>query len=725
MAQKLTKYWLLTSEFPPFFGGGISTYCVHMSRMLQQQGHDVSVFVYDNAVRDLQIQTESGIRVIRFSPNRSGTRAFLGYSTQLSYEYAAVVRLFVEREGEPDVVESQEYLGIAYYLLQFRWLGYDWCRNLKVVITTHSPAFLYLPQNHISTHKYPLFWLGEMERFCLKAADLLISPTQFLLDAIQTDTDISRVPKIVIPNPYSSAGKTVEVTETAQRRELVLVAKLSAQKGSFRVLKYMEDVWKENPNIRLTMLGDDSIVYHPEKRSMGDILRQRYATDIREGRLRLLPKVPSSEYKSLLQEATIALVPSTFDNLPYVVLEMMALGKCVLASRQGGQAEIIQHGENGFLFDHDVPDGFKTQLLALLQLSTAENLKLARAAQRTVSGKYNYERIYELKQRALQSLTNRTDQTVEFPFIRTNTNDQINQIESGNSLLSIVVTYYNSSRFLAQILQNLQETSYVNKEIIIINDGSTGTVDREALDRVQGQQNIRVIHQSNQGLGASRNRGALEAKGQFLTFIDADDLVMPDYYEKAISVLSRFQNVHYVGAWTRYFEGSEKVWPTFQPEPPILLYHNTINSAALVFKRESFLTAGGNDTAMVFPGLEDYELLVSMAARNMAGVVLPEVKFQYRVRQDSMVRGINPYKRQLIGEYIRAKNAELYAKHSTDLLALQEMNGPAHLIDNPSLDYDFADKLPVAGKMAIKLATFVKRNKFLRPVAYRLYRMIN
>lgn len=716
------KYWLLTSEFPPFFGGGISTYCVHTARMLQQQGHEVSVFVYDNRVRNTQVDLDSNIRIVRFAATSTNTQDFLGYSTQLSYEYAAVVKRFIEKEGNPDIIESQEYLGIAYYLLQFRWLGYNWCKDLKVVITAHSPAFLYLPQNHISTYKYPLFWIGEMERFCLKAADLVISPTRFLLDAIQKDTALKDLPTAVVPNPFLLDAK--QVSSPAEQIELVLVAKLSVQKGTFRVLEYMQQVWKQRPEIRLTLLGDDSIVYHPEQRTMGDLVRKRYATDIDAGRLKLLSKRHSSEYADTLRNASVALVPSVFDNLPYVALEMMALGKLVLASKQGGQSEIFNHGQTGFLFDHALAGDFENQLNQILALSQEDRTKVLIKAKESLTSTYSYEEVYKQKWALLQSVQNRVSTSKKYPFIRVGEKKE-EFPETGNDLLSIVVTFYNSGIYLQQIVDNLAQVDYPNREIIIVDDGSTDPDSIAALENLAGREDIRVVSQKNSGLGASRNRGAREAKGTYLTFIDADDMIASDYYSKAVAVLSTYDNVHAVGAWTRYFEGSEKVWPTFQPEPPILLYHNVVNSAALVFKRRSFLDAGGNDVSMIFPGLEDYELIIRLAGLNMGVVVLPEVLFNYRVRTDSMVRGINPYKRKLINEYIRAKHQELYSIYAVQLLNLEAMNGPAHLIDNPSLDYDFADKLPVGGRLAVKLAAAIKRNKYLRPIAYRIYKMIN
>src|SRR5689334_5355710 len=112
-------YWLLTTEYPPLFGGGISTYCYYTARMLANNGHQVTVFIYDMTVKDDQIEEQNGIRLVRFLPRKTGAHHFLGFNAYLSYEYANIIKSFILKEGKPDIIESQEYHGIAYYLQQF------------------------------------------------------------------------------------------------------------------------------------------------------------------------------------------------------------------------------------------------------------------------------------------------------------------------------------------------------------------------------------------------------------------------------------------------------------------------------------------------------------------------------------------------------------------------------------------------------------------------------
>lgn len=719
-------YWLLTSEYPPFYGGGISTYSAFTSKMMSEQGHSVTVFVYDSSVKNIKVTYEDGIRLVRFQPNRTQASQHLGHLTALSYEYAAIVEKFINEEGKPDVIESQEYLGIAYYLLLFKWLGYDWCNGLRIVITSHSPAFLYLPQNHISIFSYPIWWVSEMERFCLLAADMIISPSEFLIKRINEDVKLSLNRIKIIHNPfYGRTNETDNPLEGQVTKEIVLLGKLSVQKGTFHVLKYMEEIWKGNPALRLHLVGDQSILYHPAKKTMGDIIREKYSNRIASGQLVLSEKVHSSSYTKLLNGCLAVIVPSTFDNFPYVVLEAMSMGKIVLASKQGGQREMIADGVNGFLFDHNDPNSFANSIEKILSLSVEERSLISQSAVRQVEAVCDPKVVYQKKREALSDLNDRCKRQPLFPFIRTNAVESEHHFESTSLPLSVVITYFNSGRFLDEVLKNLSNVSLPDFEIIIIDDGSTEEESIIALNKLEGERDIRVVRQNNRGLAAARNRGANEAKGKYLAFLDADDLVEPSYFSKAIAVLDRYPNVHYVGAWTRYFEGSNKIWPTFNPEPPIILYHNTINSSSLVFRKESFLKVGGNDQNMVFKGLEDYDMIIKMAEANMPGVSLPEPLFNYRVRKDSMVRGITAYQKKMIAENMRFSHASLFERFSVLVNNLVAMNGTTKDIDNPSLDYDFADKIPIGGKLALKVASYIKRNKILRPIAYKIYRAIN
>jgi len=722
------KYWLLTTEYPPFFGGGIGTYSAITSAMMADEGHEVSVFVNDASVNNFRIERRSdSLRIIRFNPSRTASSRFLGHVTNIGYEFAFIIKHFIEKEGKPDVIESQEYLGIAYYLLQFKYLLYDWCKDIPVIITMHSPSFLYMEYNNVPEYKYPNYWICEMERFCLQAADLLISPSHFMLEELNKRFQLNNSNVAVIPNPFLGKKTGDENSDLgAHDGQIVFYGKLTVQKGALYLMKYFKELWDGGFSRPLYLIGGQDIVYHAEKMTMGDFIRKHYKKYIENGLLKLEKKVNPADMRRRLAKAEVVIIPSANDNLPYVAFEMMSLGKIVLASRQGGQREIVEDGINGFIFDHDQPETFSKQLNRILDLDRKERDIISGNAVQKVLSLYNPQKIYAQKIQKINKLLEKGSSKNEFPMIRRHA-DKIESHERSftKGLLSIVVTFYNSGIYIDDAMRCLEKTDYKEKELIIVNDGSNDAFSLTKLEEYRTKKGIKVIDKQNKGLPDTRNAGAEAAEGEFLTFLDADDKVDPGYYSKAIRALKNYVNLHFVGCWTKYFEGSKNVWPTFNPEPPLILCHNLVNSAALVFKRNSFLSAGKNDLNFTFKGLEDYDTVISVLENGYNGVVIPEILFYYRVRSDSMIRGISTIKKLSIARYISEKHKEFYGTFATEIFNLSNANGPGIFLDNPTLDYDLSDKIRFGGKLTGRIISLVKRNRVAKTIAYKLYRLIN
>ena len=718
------KYWLLTTEYPPFFGGGISTYCKFTAQMLSDKGHEVSVFINDTSVQNFEITTSKKIRTIRFNPSRTNSSSFLGHVTNISYEFADIIKEFIGKEGKPDIIEAQEYLGIAYYLLQYKKLLYDWCKDVPVLITMHSPSFLYMEYNHVSQYRYPNYWICEMERFCLQAADHVISPSQFMVDELLKRFELKNKEVTIIPNPFFVGGYFNPIEEKERPNEIVFFGKLTVQKGAFKLLEYFKNLWDSAFTRPLFLLGGQDIVYHPDGKTMGDIIRKKYKTYIDQGLLILEDRIEPASVAKRLAKAEVVIIPSCNDNLPYVVFEMMALGKVLLVSKQGGQFEVIEDGKDGFIFDHEHPETFATQLHKILILSDDERKIMAQNAVEKVSSVYNLDNIYNQKFEVLNKLLKEQKSTSVFPFIRQNSIDHFNIDHAPGfekDLLSIIIPYFNMGFYIDDTIQSALAINYSPKEIIIINDGSNEKESLESLNRYRNIAGIKVVDSINKGLATSRNAGALLAQGEYIAFLDADDKVDSTYYSKAIKVLKQYDNVHFVGAWTKYFENANATWPTFTPEPPIILCHNMVNSSALVYKRNAFIAAGQNATDMMFQGLEDYESVIALLSKGYPGVVLPETLFYYRVRQNSMIRAISTNKKLLLYEYISKKHSEFYANFGAEVFNLLNANGPGYELDNPSLDYAVYLKNPLLNKFANKAVAIIKNNPRLKKAALGIY----
>lgn len=100
-------------------------------------------------------------------------------------------------------------------------------------------------------------------------------------------------------------------------------------------------------------------------------------------------------------------------------------------------------------------------------------------------------------------------------------------------LISVIVPVYNGQDYLEKCIISIEEQSYENLEIIIVNDGSTDNTAALCVKLRETYGNVRVINTEDEGVSAARNAGIDAAKGVLITFVDADDRLRP----KALQVL--------------------------------------------------------------------------------------------------------------------------------------------------------------------------------------------
>lgn len=722
MTDKLKHLWLFTTEYPPQSGGGISTYCRETVKMLHDKDFSITVFVPDYTVEEYYKVTKEGAAICRFNPNRCSTVKVLGYEANLSYAFAEVAKLYANSYKRPDIIEVQDYMGIGYYLLQFRACLYDFYKDLNVVLLLHSPAFLYMEYNQLSTYKLPNFWTGEMERFCLKAADILVSPSQYLVDVLKKVFPEFNRDVTIIQNPYKIEYNNNPDRYEWKPLEYTFFGKLTPQKGCLYILRLFEQRWRNGSKATLSLVGSGKHLFHPEMMDMDVYIRRQYKNRIDAGLLQLKGAISPGQLNEMLKESKIILVPSIVDNFPYTVVEAMARGRIVLASVQGGQKELIDDGVNGFLFDIEKPESFHHILDHIEGLDVEATGRISESAIQKVENSLNYDHIRAKRHELFEKLKSR-DNFFSFPYIRP-VNPPFFSLETFSfkkKLLSVVIPYYNMGEYLYDCLKSLQKISYQGLEIIIVNDGSTDEKSVQILQKASVDFNIKIINQQNQGLADARNNGAAEATGEFLAFLDPDDTIEKGYYEKAITIFNTYPNVHFVGSWARYFGGGSGCWPAFNPEPPYILFHNMINSSALIYRRESFVSTGGYDRRMIY-GMEDYEQVINMLASGFNGIALPEAFWNYRVRKQSMARQFNDHKEEYLYKLIAQKHSFFYNKYGADLSGLLTTNGPGYRFDNPTLLYSITGSKIFNNPLMQRIIKKMKSSTLLRKTILKIRR---
>lgn len=107
--------------------------------------------------------------------------------------------------------------------------------------------------------------------------------------------------------------------------------------------------------------------------------------------------------------------------------------------------------------------------------------------------------------------------------------------------ISVIIPYYNEDReIFSQCINSVLSQTFGSYEIIIIDDGSDEH-NKAFLDQVKGiDKRIRIISQQNKGVSSARNRGIDNALGKYLVFVDADDLIVPYYFEEAFNYAENY-----------------------------------------------------------------------------------------------------------------------------------------------------------------------------------------
>ncbi len=108
-------------------------------------------------------------------------------------------------------------------------------------------------------------------------------------------------------------------------------------------------------------------------------------------------------------------------------------------------------------------------------------------------------------------------------------------------MISVIVPIYNVESYLEECLESIVGQTYAKLEIILVDDGSTDSSGDICEEWKSKDNRIQVIHQANGGLSRARNAGLAVAKGEYIAFVDSDDFVHPQMYERMLEVLKKTQ----------------------------------------------------------------------------------------------------------------------------------------------------------------------------------------
>ncbi len=367
---------MLTWEYPPHLVGGLARHVQGLARALVATGHDVHVLTR-SAPGESSEAVDEGVRVRRVLPYFQEPHDFHLWVCHLNFALMEAGADLLRRLSGPVVLHAHDWL--AAHAAK----GLKNLYHLPLVATIHATEH----GRHGGIHDGRQQYINDIEWWLTYEAWRVIVCSRCMRAEVQ---GLFRLPEdkvTVIPNgidlPAADAPEDVPPREAYAdpgERLLFHLGRLVPEKGAAVLLETLPLLLRRHP-VRLVIGGVGPYREELERRAreLGVAHRVRFTGWLGD-----------REVQALYRYADAAVVPSTYEPFGIVALEAMASGVPLVATRVGGLAEIVRHGENGLVANPGDPVSLAEQIDRLL---TDRKLAkgLASEARRAVMQRYSWE----------------------------------------------------------------------------------------------------------------------------------------------------------------------------------------------------------------------------------------------------------------------------------------------------------------------------------------------
>lgn len=285
------------------------------------------------------------------------------------------------------------------------------------------------------------------------------------------------------------------------------VGRLVPQKRIDRLVRAVAMLTPRVPDVRLVVAGDG-----PESGPLRRLASELGIAD----RVDFRGHLSADDVRTVLEGCRVMSAPSSWEGLPFAVLEAAERGRPIVATAVGGTTRVVVDGVTGLLVDEGRLDADPSLLAdaierVLVEPGFAE--ALGQGARERVESRFGvaacvdgYETVYRMVLDA-----------------------------SPRPRVSVIMPAYNASPFIAEAIASVHAQTFTDWEIIVVDDESDD--DTVAVVRQCGGPKCRVMRQPHRGAGLSRNAALALARGEFIAHLDADDVWPPDRLQRMVDEL--------------------------------------------------------------------------------------------------------------------------------------------------------------------------------------------
>ncbi|MEA5567050.1 glycosyltransferase family 2 protein [Anabaena sp. UHCC 0399] len=193
--------------------------------------------------------------------------------------------------------------------------------------------------------------------------------------------------------------------------------------------------------------------------------------------------------------------------------------------------------------------------------------------------------------------------------------------------VSVIIPAYNAMQYLPETVSSVFQQTFTNFEILIINDGSSDNIQEWVLNLTDKR--VKLISQQNQGVSVARNTGISQAQGEYIAFVDADDLWDATKLEKQVSFLDNNPTIGLVHSWMAVIDEQGKPTGRIMASDTEgsawkqLVEKNTVACSSVMVRRLCFQTVEGfSPRQNEYPvDVEDWEMWIRIAAHYPFAVI--------------------------------------------------------------------------------------------------------
>jgi O-antigen biosynthesis protein len=644
------KICIATSDIVgPIRNGGIGTWYHACACAMAAAGHHVTVlFILGNHCENhstehwIRYYASRGVEFVPLPPMLHYVREPFVW-TKMSYD----VYLWL-RDRCFDIIHFHEWRGHGFYSALAKRQGLAF-QNTVLVVGTHSPLLWHKFGMAEYVTEVEELQTDHLERSSVALADVVVSPSQYMIRwIVEHGWKLpSRIDYIQYIQSHYLPLEQLQAAPPRVINQLVFFGRLETRKGLALFCDAIDRLVAEkaiSSNVSLAFLGKrvwmngaDSYSYI-QNRSKHWNLSWSVIDD----------KDHAGAIAYLKEPGRLAVICSLLENSPNTVLECLANAIPCLSTDVGGNPELVAEADRARTLFAPRAAELARKLAETLSQAPRPALPAVHPDVTKAQWLAWHQKYAAMKAELAPSPAG-----------------------PANPLVSVVLVTRNRHHLLAQAIESIRKQTYANLELVLVDDGSTELAALAYLDQLStefAQRNWQIVRQANKYLGAARNNGARHARGDWLLFMDDDNLAKPKEVETFVHA-AQHSNADILTCVVDMFNGE------LPPEEPVktrnrwLPLGNALGAGAFVnmfgdanglFRKSAFVELNGFSEEYGI-GHEDYELYARAALRGYRLMVVPEALLWYRIGDASMLRTTSHFANNMrsLGPYLEHVGPDL------------------------------------------------------------------